>query len=243
MTRELLLFALLSAPLWPQAAAPQTSYRITPVRPVDELRKEALSARLPVEDGDFLPSDLVEVARYDSGIRFDVRYATSNNFLGTPLYTASQVFLQRPVEEAIVRVDRKLRAQGFGLLIFDGYRPWYVTKIFWEATPADKRDFVANPAMGSRHNRGCAADLSLFDLRTGKPADMPSGYDEMSERASPDYTGGTPEQRRLRDLLRSVMESEGFAVFPSEWWHFDYKDWRRYRINNTPIEDLVRKRR
>jgi D-alanyl-D-alanine dipeptidase len=116
-----------------------------------------------------------------------------------------------------------------------------VTKIFWDATPEDKHGFVANPARGSRHNRGCAVDLTLFDLETGNAVEMPSVYDEMSERARPTYTGGTPEQRRLRDHLRAAMEAEGFAVEETEWWHFDYKDWKLYPIGNDTFDKINKK--
>ena len=110
-----------------------------------------------------------------------------------------------------------------------------MTKVFWEATPKDKRDFVADPAKGSRHNRGCAVDLTLYRLSDGRAVEMPSLYDEMTERAYPGWAGGTPESRGRRDLLRSAMEKEGFTVFESEWWHFDYRDWREYPILNVPF--------
>jgi D-alanyl-D-alanine dipeptidase len=113
-----------------------------------------------------------------------------------------------------------------------------VTKVFWEATPKDKRDFVADPAKGSRHNRGCAVDLTLYRLSDGRAVEMPSLYDEMTERAPPGWAGGTPESRRLRDRLRSAMEKEGFTVFESEWWHFDYRDWREYPILNLPFDAI-----
>ncbi|MCC6327042.1 MAG: M15 family metallopeptidase, partial [Acidobacteria bacterium] len=124
----------------------------------------------------------------------------------------------------------KLKKQGLGLVIFDGYRPWAITKLFWEVTPEDKRKFVANPDKGSKHNRGCAVDLSIFDLKTGQLVPMPSGYDEFTERASPNYAGGTEEENRNRELLRKLMEDEGFTVNPNEWWHFDYKNWEDYAI-------------
>jgi D-alanyl-D-alanine dipeptidase len=127
---------------------------------------------------------------------------------------------------------------GYGLLIHDAYRPWYVTKIFWDATPDDKKIFVADPNQGSRHNRGCAVDLSLYELASGKPVEMVGVYDEMSERSYPGYPGGTSLQRWHRELLRRVMESEGFLVYPFEWWHFDYRDWQKYPILNTPFEKL-----
>ena len=204
-------------------------------RPVAELRAEALAARPPDERGPFRKSDLVDVAKLDPKIRLEIRYATSNNFLGTPVYSSSRAFLQRPAARALLRAHRELLKQGYGLLIFDGYRPWYVTKIFWDATPPEKHEFVADPAQGSRHNRGCAVDLTLYDLKTGREIEMTGGYDEMSERSYPTYTGGTPEQRARRDLLRREMEKQGFTVFPSEWWHFDYRDWKEYGIQNTKI--------
>ena len=212
--------------------------RTKPLRPVDELRAEALKATPPVESGSFHKLDLVELASLDPTIHLDIRYATSNDFLGTPVYSQARAFLQRPAAEALLRVQRKLRALGYGLLIHDAYRPWYVTKIFWDATPPEGKIFVADPAQGSRHNRGCAVDLTLYDLRTTKPVEMPGTYDEMSPRSFPDYPGGTSLQRWHRDLLRRAMESEGFSVYEAEWWHFDYKDWKEYPILNVPFEKL-----
>ena len=162
-----------SAPLLAQG-----TFRITPVRPVAELRQEALKATPPAEAGPFKASDLVELATLDSTFRLDIRYATTNNFLSTPLYEQARAFLQRPAAEALVRVSRALRAKGYGILIHDAYRPWYITKVFWDATPPDKHDFVANPADGSRHNRGCAVDLTLYRL-AGRSA---RGNDEWIRR-------------------------------------------------------------
>ena len=216
----------------------ETVFRITPQRPVDLLRQEALAARPPRESGEFRPADLVELVALDSSIRLDIRYATGRNFLGTPVYTQARAFLQRPAALALVRAHQELLPLGYGLLIHDGYRPWYVTRIFWDATPPSLREFVADPAAGSRHNRGAAVDLSLYDRTTGRPVEMPGGYDEFSHRSYPDYPGGTSRQRWHRDLLRRVMEAEGFVVFPAEWWHFDYRDWRSYRIGNEPFERL-----
>jgi D-alanyl-D-alanine dipeptidase len=237
LRRSVCLLALLLLPL-AAACAQQVSFRITPVRPVAELRAEALQAQPPHEAGPFLQPDLVELVKLDPTIKLDIRYATTNNFLGTPVYTQARAFLQRPAAEALVRANRELRTEGYGVIIHDGYRPWYVTKIFWDATPADKKIYVADPAQGSRHNRGCAVDLSLYDLKTGEEVAMPSGYDEMTERAWPDYPGGTAEERARRALLRQAMEKQGFTVYPQEWWHFDYKDWKQYPILNARFEDL-----
>jgi D-alanyl-D-alanine dipeptidase len=196
----------------------------------------------PREKGPFRKPDLVELTTLDQTIRLDVRYATSNNFVGRPVYTEARAFLQRPAAEALLRAHRALVPKGYGLLIFDGYRPWSVTKLFWEITPPDKHDFVADPKEGSKHNRGCAVDLSLYELETGKEVPMPSAYDEMSERAAASYAGGTPEERTHRELLRAAMEKEGFRVYPVEWWHFDYEDWRKYPILDLPFSELGAKR-
>ena len=239
MPRTVRFSALCCLLLWLRIGYTQeVSFRITPLRPVPELRAEALKASPPHEQGNFRKPDLVELTRLDPTIKLDVRYATTNDFLGTPLYTQARAFLQRPAAEALVRAHRELKAQGYGLIIHDGYRPWYVTKIFWDATPNDKKIFVANPAEGSRHNRGCAVDLSLYDLKTGKEVKMPSGFDEMTERAYADYPGGTTKERARRALLKQAMEKQGFAVNPTEWWHFDYKDWKQYPILNKKFEDL-----
>jgi zinc D-Ala-D-Ala dipeptidase len=196
------------------------------------------AAKPPVESGNFKQTDLVELIKLDSTIKLDIRYATSNNFTGKPVYTEARAFLQRPAAEALVKVNAELKQLGYCLLVFDGYRPWSVTKIFWDITSKENKKFVADPRKGSRHNRGCAVDLSLFDLTTGKEIEMPGVYDEMSERSYPGYKGGTEQQRKMRDLLRSKMEANGFTVYPYEWWHFDFNGWEQYRIGNMPFSTL-----
>ncbi len=212
--------------------------RVKPLRPVPELMKEARAAQPPPEKGEFREADLVELTKLDPTIRLEIRYATTNNFLGTVFYSEARAFMQRPAAEAVVRAHRKLKALGYGLLVHDAYRPWYVTKVFWDATPDDKKVFVADPAKGSRHNRGCAVDLTLYDLKTKKPVEMVSTYDETTDRAYPDYPGGASLQRWHRKLLRDAMEAEGFTVYAAEWWHFDYKDWQKYRIGNVTFEQI-----
>jgi D-alanyl-D-alanine dipeptidase len=215
------------------------SFRIKPLKPADELRRIALAATPPQQKGDFLKSDLVDLATLDPTIKFDIRYATTNNFVGEVFYRQAKAFLQRPAAEALLRAHQWLKKSGFGLLIHDAYRPWYVTKMFWDATPDDKKIFVANPSEGSRHNRGCAVDLTLYDLKTGKQVTMTGGYDEMSERSYADYPGGTSLERWHRDLLHEAMTMQGFAVYPFEWWHFDYKDWKKYPIGTKTFEELT----
>jgi CubicO group peptidase (beta-lactamase class C family)/D-alanyl-D-alanine dipeptidase len=214
-------------------------FRIPLVKNLQALKSQALADHPPVEAGDFRKPDLAELTTFDPTIQLDIRYASTNNFLSTPVYSQARAFLQRPAAEALLRAHLKLKQMGFGLLIHDAYRPWYVTKLFWDATPDDKRMFVANPSQGSRHNRGCAVDLSLYDLATGKPIEMAGVYDEMSERSYPGYPGGTSLQRWHREVLRHAMEDEGFDVNEFEWWHFDYQDWRKYPILNIAFEHLA----
>jgi D-alanyl-D-alanine dipeptidase len=214
------------------------TFRIVPVKPIDELRTAALAAQPPEESGDFRESELVDLTSLDPTIRLDVRYATTNNFMGVVFYEEPRALMQRPAAEAVVRAHQRLKEQGYGLLIHDAYRPWHVTKMFWDATPNELKHFVANPADGSRHNRGCAVDLTLYDLETGEPIQMVAGYDEFSPRSYPAYPGGTSLQQWHRELLRRTMEDAGFSIYEFEWWHFDYKDWRKYPIQNIRFEEI-----
>jgi len=185
-------------------------------------------------------ADLVELTKLDKTIKLDIRYATTNNFVGRAVYPEARAFLQRPVAEALLRVHKELKKKGLGLVIYDAYRPWAITKLFWNTVTLEQRKFVADPAKGSRHNRGCAVDLAIYDLKTKKAVPMPSGYDEFSERASPSYQGGTAEERANRDMLRQLMEAEGFTVYEHEWWHFDYNDWEQYAIYDIAFSEVGR---
>ncbi len=216
----------------PAVAAPPAA-QVTPPAP-----PQLTTDSPPVESGKFRQPDLIELIKLDPTIKLDIRYATANNFVGRPLYTEARAFLQKPAAEALQRAHQKLRKQGYGLLIFDGYRPWAITKLFWDVTPPHLHNFVADPRKGSKHNRGCAIDLSLFAWPTGQEVPMPGAYDEMTERSYPTYKGGTAEQRKSRDVLRAALEAEGFAVNEYEWWHFDYKDWRQYPILNVSFAEL-----
>ncbi|WP_439622769.1 serine hydrolase [Gemmata sp.] len=216
------------------------TFQIKPIKPLDDLRKLALAATPPEEKGEFLKPDLVDLATID-GVKFDIRYATDNNFLGKPFYSSAKAFMQKPAAAALARVQAAVKQRGYGLIVYDAYRPWYVTKMFWDATPEKLHNFVADPSQGSRHNRGCAVDLGLYDRKTGKVVEMVSGYDEMTDRAFPDYPGTTSRQRWHRDLLLRAMAAEGFSVYEEEWWHYDYKDWRKYPILNKTFEELAGK--
>ncbi len=214
------------------------TFKIEPVMPVEELRQAAMAASPPAEEGSLRDPDLVELVTVEPSIRLDVRYATTNNFMEAVFYEQPRAFMQRPAAEALARVQSRLAERGFGLLVYDAYRPWFATKMFWDATPADQKQFVADPANGSRHNRGCAVDLTLVDLATGEPVDMTGGYDEFTERSYPFYPGGTDRQRWHRELLRSAMEAERFAVYEYEWWHFDFHQWAEYPILDRSFDSL-----
>ena len=214
------------------------TFRIRVTKPIGELRKTALAARPPEERREFREPDLVELVSLDDSIKLDIRYASTNNFASAVFYRQPRAFLQRPAAEALVRAHRKLKEKGYGLLIHDAYRPWFVTKMFWDGTPTDMKIFVANPANGSRHNRGCAVDLTLYDLQSGEPIPMGAGYDEFSSRSFPDYEIASSRMRWHRELLRDAMEAQGFTIYEFEWWHFDYQDWRKYPIMNMTFEDL-----
>jgi D-alanyl-D-alanine dipeptidase len=179
---------------------------------------------------------LVEVTTLDPTIRLDVRYATANNILHRPLYPVVRVFLRAPAARAIADVERELAPMGLGLRIYDGYRPYRVTKQLWE--PLKNPDYVADPAKGSRHNRGAAVDLTLVDLRTGEEIAMPTGYDEMTPRAAQSFADLPPDVIANRAKLRDVMTRHGFDPLPSEWWHFDYRGWERFELMDVPLESL-----
>lgn len=177
--------------------------------------------------------DLVLLAGVVPGVRLDIRYATADNFMGFPVYDRAAAYARPAVAAALAQVQATLATQDYGLVIHDAYRPWSVTKLFWDVVPPEYRAFVADPATGSKHNRGCAIDLALCDARTGELLAMPSRYDEPTVRARSDYRGGASRARWHRDLLRRAMEASGFVVQPDEWWHFDFETWHDY-----PVEDV-----
>lgn len=175
-------------------------------------------------------ADLIELTKLSKTIKLDIKYATTDNFVGRAVYPEARAFLQHPAADALIRVHKLLKKEGLGVVIYDAYRPWAITKLFWEVVSPEQRIYVADPAKGSKHNRGCAVDMGIYDLKSGKAIPMPSSFDEFTERAWPTYTGGTDVERANRDKLRRMMEAEGFTVNPNEWWHFDYNGWEQYAI-------------
>lgn len=203
----------------------------------------AYSQTSPPKEANKREADLIELIKLDKTIKLDIRYATTDNFVGRAVYPEARAFLQRPAGEALLKVHKWLNKQGLGVVIYDGYRPWSITKLFWEVVSDDKRTFVADPAKGSKHNRGCAVDLAIYDLKTGKAVPMPSAYDEFTERASPNYAGGTDEERQNRDKLIQLMHAHGFTVNANEWWHFDYNAWQDYAIYDIPFSEVGKKKK
>jgi len=186
--------------------------------------------------GPYLPIDLVDIKSLDTSVKYDLRYASTNNFLQTKFYDkGDKAYLQRPAAQALVKAHQLLRQHGYGIIVFDTYRPWYVTYVFWHCTPEHQRHFVANPERGSIHNRGCAADIGLFSIDTGNVVDMGAGYDECTDRSFSDYQGVSTLQKYYRYLLRNAMEMSGFSNYVWEWWHFDYKDSAMYPVCNNPV--------
>jgi D-alanyl-D-alanine dipeptidase len=182
--------------------------------------------------------DLVELIKLDPAFKLDIRYATPNNFTGRVLYPQVRAFLRKEAAQALLAALIELKAAGYGLLIYDGYRPFRITQLMWDVTPRAKRNYVANPKDGSRHNRGCAVDLTLYELKTGQPLLMPSGYDEFSPRAHHDFMGAPPEAIANRTLLRETMQAHGFYAMSNEWWHYDFMDWKQYPLLDVGFEDL-----
>jgi D-alanyl-D-alanine dipeptidase len=177
---------------------------------------------------------LVDVASL--GIPLDIRYATANNFMKTPLYPVAKAYLRAPAARALADVQRELATRGLGLKVFDAYRPYRVTEAMWE--PIKNPDYVADPAKGSRHNRGAAVDLTLIDLRTGAELPMPTPYDDFTSRASHGFTDLPADALANRALLRDVMTRHGFDLLPSEWWHYDFARWERFELMDVGLEEL-----
>lgn len=177
---------------------------------------------------------LVDIQSINPNIRLDIRYATPNNFLNRTLYPVPRCLLRLPFAQRLSEVQKDLETMGLGLMVYDCYRPWSVTWQMWQILP-DSR-YVGNPARGSRHNRGAAVDLTLVDLRTGQPLEMPTDYDDFTEKAWRDYTGNEPQVRRNSNLLELKMKQHGFEPLMTEWWHFDAQGWERYGLLNISLD-------
>lgn len=181
---------------------------------------------------------LIDLAEYIPGIVLDIRYATTNNFTGEKIYDEAKAYARKPVAEALRKAQAELKKQGLGIKIFDGYRPYRATVKFYEVY--GDTTYVASPYRGSRHNRGCAIDMTLVDLKTGKELKMPTGYDAFTKKAWPSTPVTDPEIAGNRKLLIEVMDKVGFRVNSSEWWHFDFRGWKNFEILDIDFSELER---
>jgi D-alanyl-D-alanine dipeptidase len=181
-----------------------------------------------------VPTDLVEIQSVNPRIRIDLRYATANNFMGRAMYRVNKCFLRREVAERLSKVQVDLEALGFGLKVWDGYRPLSVQKEFWKLLPDER--YVASPVKGSRHNRGAAVDVTLVD-RDGKELEMPTEFDNFTEDAGA-YAPCSERAAENRKLLQRLMKARGFEIFPTEWWHFDATGWEKYEVLDLSFEEI-----
>jgi len=208
---------------------------VGPDRDVFFISADKAAALLPDD-----PKRLLELIKLDPAIRLDMRYATANNFTGRILYDEARAFLAAPAAQAVARASKMAQADGFGLTIYDAYRPWRITKKLWDATPVGpKKEYVANPKRGSKHNRGCAVDLTLHDLQTGQLVEMPTEFDDFSEKAHRDYMGASTAAIANRARLASYLEAEGFVGLSNEWWHFDFTGWAQFPVMDTPFNKIT----
>ncbi|WP_316827575.1 M15 family metallopeptidase [Pedobacter miscanthi] len=181
-------------------------------------------------------NELVEIKKAIPGISLDIRYATKNNFMQQVMYKQARAFARKPVVESLKKIQKELNKKGYGLKIFDGYRPYAITVEFYKK--ASDKNFVANPAKGSKHNRGCAVDLTLINLKTGKELEMPTPYDSFSAAAAAKYEKVSPEAKKNRNFLISIMAKYRMNVLENEWWHYDFADWKNYDLMDIPFEKL-----
>ena len=182
--------------------------------------------------------ELVDLQRVIPGLPLDIRYATKNNFTGEVIYTEPKAYLRKPVAEALKGVAESLAKKNLGLKIYDAYRPYTATVRFYEVCRKEDRSFVADPRDGSRHNRGCAVDLTLVDLGTGREIPMPSDFDDFSAKAHPLYQNLPPEVLDNRAFLIDLMARFGFRVFKTEWWHYDFIGWEKYPLMDLSFQQL-----
>jgi D-alanyl-D-alanine dipeptidase len=183
--------------------------------------------------------ELVDLEKFVPGLVMDIRYATTNNFTGEKIYNMAKAYARRPVAESLKKIQEELKSQGLGIKMFDAYRPYKGTVRFYEVYK--DTTYVASPYRGSRHNRGCALDLTVIDHKTGEELKMPTGYDSFKKEAWPSTPVSDPLIRKNRQLLIDVMQKYGFKVNGSEWWHYDFIGWRNFEVMDIDFEELEKK--
>jgi D-alanyl-D-alanine dipeptidase len=179
---------------------------------------------------------LVDLEKFIPLINLDIKYATKDNFFGFQVYKRPKAFLRLPAAYALKKVEAELNKKGLGLKIFDAYRPYSVTVLFYEKVK--DTDYVSSPWQGSRHNRGCTVDVTLINLKNGKELEMPTKFDDFTLKAHSDYKDISDSVKSNRTILSKVMKKYGFAQFPTEWWHFDFSGWANYFLMDLKFDDL-----
>jgi zinc D-Ala-D-Ala dipeptidase len=180
--------------------------------------------------------ELIDLEKFVPELVMDIRYATTNNFTGEQIYNFPKAYARKPVAEALKKIQAELKPMGLGIKMFDAYRPYKATVKFYEVYK--DTTYVASPYKGSRHNRGCALDLTLIDLKTGKELPMPTEYDSFKKEAWPSTPVEDPTIRKNRTTLITVMEKHGFRVNGSEWWHYDFIGYKAYEVLDIDFEEL-----
>ncbi|MEZ4700182.1 MAG: serine hydrolase [Rhodothermales bacterium] len=224
-----------------RAADPPYPIAMRPLPGADAFNRilqELPAAPVPVAAGASRPSELVDVALVDPLLNLDIRYATSLNVVQRPIYEEPRAFLQKPVSDALFRVQETVRRKGFGLIIYDAYQPWQLTRALRATAPDSLKYFFPHPAVGGAQNRACAIALNLYDLNTGEPLAMPTEVDALVPEASAGYPITDNQLRWNRDNLRQLMEAEGFAVDPNKWWLFAHTSCEDYPILNDTFSAL-----
>ena len=179
---------------------------------------------------------MVVIKKYIPNIEIDFIYATDSNFTHQILYKKPKAYLRLAAVKALLSVANLLKVKGLGLLIYDAYRPYSITKIMWQII-SDER-YTANPAKGSGHNRGIAVDLTLYDLHTGKALEMPTTFDDFTEKAHHNYMQLDSLVLKNRTLLKTVMEQNGFIALETEWWHYYLPNASKYELLDFDFKQM-----
>lgn len=180
--------------------------------------------------------ELINLEKFVPGLVLDIRYATTDNFTGEKIYNLARAYARKPVAESLKKVQADLKSQGLGIKIFDAYRPYKATVKFYEVY--GDTTYVASPYRGSRHNRGCALDLTIINLKTGEELKMPTGFDSFQKAAWPSSPVKDPAVLKNRTLLINAMQKHGFKVNSSEWWHYDFIGWQKFEVLDIDFEEL-----
>jgi len=211
---------------WSCQLLAQNKYGLTPMK-MAEYKKSIVANP---------DNELVNLEKFIPDLALEIRYATTNNFTGKKIYNLARAYARKPVAESLKKIQAHLKQQGLGLKIFDGYRPYSATVMFYETY--HDTTYVASPYKGSRHNRGCAMDLTVIDLKTGNELPMPTEYDSFRKEAWPTTPVADPVIRKNRKTLIDAMEKHGFKVNDSEWWHFDFVGWQKFAVMDIDFEEM-----